>query len=183
MLLSLFPGRVMESAQVDSVVNLVASSIPELETGRVTVVDQYGRLLSSSSDGSSDGKQDESQFDYVERVENSYVTRIESLLEPMLGPGRVRVSVAAQVDFTEREETREVYDPDAVALRSEQFTSNTGAVPAPVGGVPGALSNVAPVSPQAAPQVAGQPELTQCRALDMALHLVGWSVRLHPSYV
>src|ERR1044071_8075455 len=45
--LQMKPGRRLESEQVTAIVNLVASSIPELEASQVTIVDQTGRLLSS----------------------------------------------------------------------------------------------------------------------------------------
>ncbi|MEE4185469.1 MAG: flagellar basal-body MS-ring/collar protein FliF [Gammaproteobacteria bacterium] len=146
-LLDLYPGRNLEETQVASIVHLVASSIPELESSHVTVVDQRGRLLNSP--GSSDAAALSSrEFEYVQRVQDTYAERIVNLLTPMMGPDRVRATVNADIDFTVREETREVYDPEATVIRSEQLSQDTqrdGSNAAGVSrGVPGALSNQPP---------------------------------------
>ncbi len=146
-LLQLYPGRSLAESQVAAIVHLVASSIPDLEAGRVTVVDQQGRLLNSPEDSAAMGL-NARQLDYVRRLETDYVARIESLLLPMLGPGRARATVTADIDFTQREETQELYDPETV-VRSEQVAEerSSGAFN---GGIPGALSNQPPDTPAAA---------------------------------
>ncbi len=157
-LLHLYPGRRMEQTQVASIVHLVASSIPELASSAVTVVDQHGRLLSSPEDGS-DMATTAKRLDYTRKLEENYVERIVSLLTPMLGPGSVRATVSAELDFTVREETREAYDPEGRVIRSEQLSedrrqSSSGSSSlggGVAGGVPGALSNQPPESgPEAA---------------------------------
>jgi flagellar M-ring protein FliF len=143
-LVNLYPGRDLDKPQVASIVHLVASSIPGLESNRVTVVDQQGRLLNAPGDASTLGLSTQ-QFEYAERIEQSYTDRIVNLLSPMLGPDRVRASVTADIDFTEREETRENFDPDNTAVRSEQVAEDRrtdGALAN--GGIPGALSNTPP---------------------------------------
>jgi flagellar M-ring protein FliF len=144
-LLHLYSGRSLDETQISSIVHLVASSIPDLEASRVTVVDQQGRLL-NSPDGSPELAAGGRQFDQVRRLEESYVQRIESLLTPMLGPNRVRATVTAELDFTVREETREQFDPARSVVRSEQLSEDRrgGGSPGAGGGVPGALSNQPP---------------------------------------
>jgi flagellar M-ring protein FliF len=142
-LLQLYPGRSLEQNQVSAIVHLVASSIPELEASRVTVVDQRGRLLNSPDDAK-DNALSARQLDYLRRIEDGYVERIEGLLAPMLGPGRVRATVTADVDFAEREETQEIFDPAATAVRSEQVAEDRRSGDALAGGIPGALSNQPP---------------------------------------
>ncbi len=153
-LLQLYGGRSVTDAQVSAIVHLVASSIPELEAGKVTVVDQTGRLLNSPEDSTELGLSTR-QLDYVHRVEDSYVKRVENLLIPMLGAGRVRTTVTAEVDFTQREETQELYDPETV-VRSEQVAEERARGAGLLGGIPGALSNQppAPVQSAAAPAAA-----------------------------
>lgn len=167
-LVNLYPGRELEKSQVASIVHLVASSIPGLDSTRVTVVDQQGQLLNAPGDATALGLSTQ-QFEYAERIEKSYSERITTLLSPMLGPDRVRATVTAEMDFTEREETREDYDPDTTAVRSEQVAEDRhsdGASAA--GGIPGALSNTppppvvannaanpAPAAPPAPPAAAG----------------------------
>ncbi len=144
-LLDLLPGRMLEPEQVAAIVHMVASSIPELAPERVTVVDQSGRLLTRDP-ANSDAELAAEQFSQTRRVETSYVERIERLLAPMTGPGRVSAQVAVDMDFAITEEARETFAPDT-RLRSEQVaeavTENRTA-----GGVPGATSNQ---PPQAAP--------------------------------
>jgi len=141
--LYLFAGRTLEKSQVMSVVHLVASSIPNLESGNITVVDQNGKLL-SSPDEDSDFLRGSQQLEQVRQIENTYVHRIEDLLTPMFGMNRVRATVTAKVDFTVREETKELFDRDNASVRSEQVAENRQMGPAVNGGIPGALSNQPP---------------------------------------
>ena len=141
-LLQLYAGRSLTEAQVAAIVHLVGSSIPDLEPSQVTVVDQSGKLLSSPDDASELGLSAR-QLDYVRKVEDSYVARIENLLIPMLGEGRVRTTVTTELDFTQREETQELYDPETI-VRSEQVSEDRNSAAGLNGGIPGALSNQPP---------------------------------------
>lgn len=137
-------GRRLESEQVTAIVNLVASSIPELDPKDVTVVDQSGRLLSQPVDDT-DIAAREKQFEFARRLETEYQQRIEALLEPVVGEGRVRAQVVASVDMSVIEEAREQYRPDSQIVRSEQLAEESSRSGSGAGGVPGALSNQPPV--------------------------------------
>lgn len=138
------PGRRLESEQVTAIVNLVASSIPELEAEQVTVVDQSGRLLSSPQNEDALGALPTKQFEFARRLEEDYVQRIEQLLTPLVGAGRVRAQVAVDVEMGVTEEAREQYTPDSAVVRSENLSEqNSGSGSGPQG-VPGALSNQPP---------------------------------------
>ena len=142
-------GRTIEDEQVDAVVNLVAASIPYLETSQVAVVDQWGRLLSSGEEGV-DGASRE-HYDYARRLERLYSERIESVLAPMIGADRVRAIVTAEVDFSQSERTEEAFAPDPAQLRSEQTERQFSEDPAAVG-IPGALTNQPPEEGFIAPE-------------------------------
>ena len=143
-LLQLYGGRVLESDQASAIVHLVASSVPNLVTSDVTLIDQHGRLL-SAGDEQAAGAQAASQFKFSRRLEETYKKRIEDLLTPLVGAGRVRAEVVADVDFTYTEETRESFDPARAVVRSEQISEDqTSGLSSLVGGVPGALSNQPP---------------------------------------
>src|SRR5690606_41029662 len=116
-MLRLFPGRRLERGQVEAVVHLVASSVPDLDPQNVTVVDQYGSLL-TSPDGDAPVALTRTQFEYRQAIEQRYAQRIVELLEPTVGAGRVRATVAADLDFTVTEQTRESFDPETT-IRSE----------------------------------------------------------------
>jgi len=152
------PGRRLAQEQVQAIINLVASSIPELEPGQVTVVDQQGRLL-STPDGHDEFSLREQQFDMAHRLEDDYRQRVEALLEPLVGAGRVRAQVVAQMDMSTTEEAREQYRPDSQIVRSEQSSEQVNHDGGAAGGVPGALSNQPPPAgiagtPPAAPAAA-----------------------------
>ncbi len=137
------PGRRLEEGQVQAIVNLVASSVPEMEASQVTVVDQQGRLL-SSPEGHDEFALREQQFDMVHRLEEDYTQRIEALLTPMMGASRVRAQVVAQMDMSVSEEAHEQYRPDSQIVRSEQISEQNSRDGAGGGGVPGALTNQPP---------------------------------------
>jgi len=138
-LLELYSGRSLQPHQIAAIANLVASSVPEMESSQVTVVDQQGRLLNEPGDDS-EMAMNAGQFEYLRRVEQSYVDRIETLLRPITGPGRVSAQVAVDMDFTSSEATREAYEPDREAIRSEQVVEDRSGE-AGEAGVPGAASN------------------------------------------
>ncbi|WP_333984268.1 flagellar basal-body MS-ring/collar protein FliF [Ectopseudomonas khazarica] len=151
-LVELYPGRALEPSQVMAIVNLVATSVPELDKGQVTVVDQKGNLLSDQQELSEltmAGK----QFDYTRRMETLFTQRVHNILQPVLGTGRYKAEVSADVDFSAVESTSEMFNPDQPALRSEQQVNEQRQSSLPPQGVPGALSNQPP-GPAAAPQQA-----------------------------
>ncbi|MBB1075441.1 flagellar M-ring protein FliF [Rhodoferax sp. 4810] len=139
--------RKLATQQVAAIVHLVSSSVPGLKPENVTVVDQSGRLLTADKDQVKEALADShEQLDYTRRVEASYVERVQALLVPIFGAERVRVQVSAEIDFSRVERTQETYDPDRIAIRSEQIneeerTGNEGTSPM---GVPGALTNQPP---------------------------------------
>lgn len=151
--LRLHNGRKLEEAQIDAIVHLVASSIPELETGRVTLVDQKGRLLSGDAE-SGELKLSATQFEHTRRIEEHFRDRIERLLAPIVGRDKVRAQVTADIDFTVTEQTQERYNPDQPALRSEQVNEEQ-LRNAAAGGVPGALTNQPPAAGNAPQDAAG----------------------------
>jgi flagellar M-ring protein FliF len=153
--LELYAGRALSSEQSSAIVNLVASSIPEMKPEDVTVVDQKGRLL-SMQDEDTDLAIASKQFEYTRKLEDTLTRRIYSILEPIVGGENFKAEVSADVDFTTREQTEEQYNPDLPALRSEQVLDEkkTGGVE---GGIPGALSNQPP-GEVSVPEIAGNGE-------------------------
>jgi flagellar M-ring protein FliF len=143
-------GKRLEQEQIQSIINLVASSIPELDASHVTVVDQQGRLLSAPQTNT-ELAQRERQFELTRRLEEDYAQRIEALLTPFVGPGRVRAQVVAQVDTSVTEEAREQYKPDSQIVRSEQTSESASRDGSGPQGVPGSLSNQPPTPGTALP--------------------------------
>lgn len=139
-LLELHAGRRLEPGQVAAIVNLVASSVPDMERSQISVIDQQGTLLSADRSGGDDGAADGADRQ-VQRLEDRLARRVEDLLSPMVGMGRVRAQVAVDMDFTSSQETQELYDPDNPVLRSEQSTEEIRSIFDPAVGVPGAVAN------------------------------------------
>ena len=152
--LELRSGALLEGNQVDAIVHLVSSSIPDLAPERVTVVDQSGRLLSRNGADSA-SELSAAQFEQVRRQETSYNQRIRELLEPLTGPGRVNAEVTVDMDFAVTEEARELFNGEPAKLRSEQVSENSSAGEGPQG-IPGATSNTPPGA-VAAQQADGTP--------------------------
>ena len=153
-LLNLHPGRSLDQHQVNAIVHMVASSIPNLLARNVTVVDQSGNLL-SGSDKPLDAKGlDPSQIKYVQELQKNIVQRVESIISPIVGRNNVRAEATAEVDFSHSEQAAETYKPNQTpnqpSVRSQQSSEKQTLANAGSGGVPGALSNQPPV-PATAP--------------------------------
>lgn len=142
--LQMKPGRRLESEQVTAIVNLVASSIPELEAQQVTVVDQQGRLLSSPEGANTEVAEREKQMEIARELEDRYTQRVQQLLAPLVGSDRVRAQVVADVEMSTTEEAREQYRPESQIVRSEQTSEESSRNGSGPQGVPGALTNQPP---------------------------------------
>ena len=135
-------GRSLNGQQVEAIVNLVSSSVPNLGKNKVSIIDQAGRLLSNSIEDPA-STASELQFQYRMRIENIYRTRVERLLTPIVGPGNVSSQVNIEIDFTSLEVTEDRVLPNDTVLLSQQ-TSRDEEVMGKSGGIPGAISNQPP---------------------------------------
>lgn len=138
----LYAGRRLEPTQVDAIVHMVAASIPMMGPDQVTVIDQFGRLLTADKDN--DMSLTNKQFEYTRKLENNYTDRIINLLQPIIGEGKVNAQVSASLDFSSVESTREAYDPERSVVRSEQISEQETRDLTQALGIPGALSNQPP---------------------------------------
>ena len=152
-MLNVFAGRALDSAQIAGITHLVSSSVPHLPASNVTVIDQSGALLSQLKNKLTEAGLDATQVKYVRDIEGSIIKRIEDILKPMLGSENYKVQVAADIDFSQSEQTAESYrpnnTPETTAIRSRQ-TNESASINQSAGGVPGALTNQPPV-PATAP--------------------------------
>ncbi|WP_207062428.1 flagellar basal-body MS-ring/collar protein FliF [Motiliproteus sp. SC1-56] len=139
----LYAGRSLDKIQVASIANLVASSISELDVSDVTVVDQKGRLL-NNKEVDEDVTMAAKQLDYTRKVEERLASRVRGILEPVVGAGRFKAEVSADIDFTAVEQTDELFNPDLPSLRSEKVLEENRIGPTGASGVPGALANQPP---------------------------------------
>ena len=146
-MLRLASGRTLTDAQVSAIVHLVASSVPELSPDQISLVDQNGRLLSNNDGNAADDR----QLAVQSKIEDRYRQSVITLLTPILGDGKFSTEVRAELNFAERQATRETFPQDEARLRTEQGTWASDPRGQGAGGeasgVPGALSNQAPVNP------------------------------------
>ncbi|PVY56962.1 MULTISPECIES: flagellar basal-body MS-ring/collar protein FliF [unclassified Simplicispira] len=153
-LVSLYPGRFLDRAQLAGIVHLVASSVSELAPSAVSVLDDTGKLLSQSPDGGASNGVDAQQLQYVQQIEQQYTRRIMDILEPVVGRDNVKAQVTAELDFSQTESTSEQYrpnqTPDTAAIRSQQVLENNETASSQAAGVAGAVANQPP-APSAAP--------------------------------
>ena len=147
-LLNVLPGRHLDANQVSAVVHLVASSVPNLPTANVTVVDQNGNLLSDTTKKPGAKNLDPAQLKYVDEMQQNIARRVESIIVPIVGAGNVRAEASVEVDFSTTEQAAEIYKPNQnttdVAVRSMQSNESQVVDGAGATGVPGALSNQPP---------------------------------------
>ena len=145
--LDVYSGLELKKQTIAAIVNLVASSIPNLSASRVTLVDQDGQLLNEGG-GQTLFTETERFSDYRQNLEHQYSQKIQDILTPLLGYGRVRAKVSADLDFTRYEETQESFNPELPALRSVQTMEEKRNASSDAVGVPGTLSNTPQPNPQ-----------------------------------
>lgn len=178
--LKLYNGRTLDESQINAIVYLVSGSVAKLSADNVTIVDQNGRLLTSSNSSSS--KTNTQNLKIVEELENRLQRNVENILAPVVGNGNVRAQVTVDMDFAVMEVTSELYGPNqppdnTPAVRSRQISQSNQSEALDAGGVPGALSNqptplaTAPINPanpatQANQQAVGTPPGAQTNTAD-----------------
>jgi flagellar M-ring protein FliF len=143
--IKLATGRALGSGQVQSIVHLVSASVAFMPAENVTVVDQYGNLLSAPKQDTEIGLTAQ-QLDHKSRVEKQLRERIMNLLLPIVGAGNVNSEINVNMDFTRTEQTRELFDPQQQAIRSQQDSLQESAE-GRARGVPGATANQPPPTP------------------------------------
>lgn len=160
-MLSLYPGRTLEASQIAGIQNLVAASVPSLAASSVTLIDQSGAMLSQLKSKLTEAGLDATQIKYVQELEANAIKRVEDILMPLLGKGNAHVQIAADVDFSQSEQTAETHRPNTtppdIAIRSQQTSESANGSPS-AQGIPGALTNQPPVpatAPLTTPAVPG----------------------------
>jgi flagellar M-ring protein FliF len=140
-LLKLKPGSELDKKQIKGITNFVASGVEGLKPENVTIIDEFGNLLSARPEEGDDFGADATRLQYIREIERGYVQRIESMLAKVLGPGKVVARVTADLDFSSSEREEESYDPGSRVIRSERSIEE-GSGSEQRGGVPGVVSNL-----------------------------------------
>jgi flagellar M-ring protein FliF len=119
-MLKVTPGQELTSRQIQSIVNLVSTSVEGLTRDRITVADTSGRVLYEPRGEESLEGLSSVQLEHKAGVERRLQQAIEQMLVPVLGSGKVIARVNADLDFSRRTIRKEFYDPDSAVVRSEQ---------------------------------------------------------------
>jgi flagellar M-ring protein FliF len=153
------PGRTISSANVQAIIQLVASSVPYLAPENVSVVDNFGSLMNDMLTEAPLGLTAQ-QLTHKQQMEDLYRTRLIQLLAPIVGETNVTAQVSMSLDFTQTEVTTEDFDSQdkGPKTRSELFVEDRNTFRDAIG-IPGALSNTppAPTNPQATTQTNADP--------------------------
>jgi len=142
----------LSAGEIRAIQHLVASSVEGMSANRVSIVDDTGRLLAAGDENSSDGLVSSDIEDRTSSVETRLKTRLEDLLNNVVGPGRARVQVAVELDLNRQTRTQESYDPNGQVVRSTQTkdaSSQSGSADNGVsvsGNLPNAGTSTAPAS-------------------------------------
>ena len=142
-ILGLRGGAQLLPAHVMAVCNMVASAVEGLVPEAVSVVDTRGNLLNRPRKSAGDDGLgvSEANLEYRQQVEKDLLAKIQSTLEPLLGPERFRAAVSAECDFSSGEQSEETFDPSRSVMVSSQKTEDL-APSSQSGGVPGTASNL-----------------------------------------
>ena len=153
------PGRTISSANVQAIIQLVASSVPYLAPENVSVVDNFGSLMNDMLTEAPLGLTAQ-QLTHKQQMEDLYRTRLIQLLAPIVGETNVTAQVSMSLDFTQTEVTNEEFDGQdkGPKTRSELFVEDRNTFRDAIG-IPGSLSNTppAPTNPQATTQTNADP--------------------------
>jgi flagellar M-ring protein FliF len=150
-LIKIRPGASLPETAIPAITHLISSAVEGLAPESVSVLDMRGNLLNrakhagSSSDDSSDAA-----LEYRHKVEQDLTSKLDATLEPLVGAGRYRASVAAETDLTSGEQSEESFDPTRSAMVSSQTSEDTSTPTRAIAGIPGTASNL----PDAAPKPA-----------------------------
>lgn len=139
-LLNLYPGRTLDPSQIAGIQRSGCRQRTNLSLSGVTLIDQTGAMLSQLKSPLMDAGLDPTQIKYVREIEASAIKRVGDILAPIVGQGNARVQVAADIDFSQSEQTAETHRPNTtppdVAIRSQQTSESASATPS-AQGIPG----------------------------------------------
>ncbi len=171
-------GRELSRERTEAIVALVSSAVEGLDPQDVSVMDTRGRILSAPARvGLNDAGAFNSHLEARRKLEAEMAARIVSLIEPVAGTGRVRADVAADVDFSQIEQTEEKYDPRSAVIRSQQTSQEVrNTTGAQSGNIVGARAND-PTAQPTPTATAAQPTVGEQRTMTATNYEIDRLVR------
>ncbi|MDR1857003.1 MAG: flagellar M-ring protein FliF [Desulfovibrio sp.] len=113
------PNDKPDQKEINAILNMTLMAVEGLDKAHISITDNGGKVLyqPEQDDLASAGR---TQLEYRLQFQRNYERRIEEMLQPLFGPGRVIARVNADMDYSQKTVRREVYDPEKTAVRSEQ---------------------------------------------------------------
>jgi flagellar M-ring protein FliF len=108
----------LKPKEVNGVVNLIAMAVEGLDPKRITITDMQGRPLYIPEEDTGVSMSN-TQLEFKQNMERQMEMRLQELLTPVVGPGKVIARVNADLDFSQKTIRKETYDPDGSVVRSE----------------------------------------------------------------
>lgn len=142
-------NRALRDSEVQGVVHLVSASIEGMDPEHVTILDSRGKILSKGGSSDPTARMTSAMQETQRTYEKSVEERIQSLLDPIVGGGKSVARVTASFDFKQVERVEEKFDPESIAVRSEQRTEEKGSSTTNSVGVPGVQTNLGRTTPGA----------------------------------
>jgi flagellar M-ring protein FliF len=133
-------GSSLPASRVNGIVNLVAFAVEGLQPDNVTVVDVNGNLLSTAHNGEEQAL-DEAQLSLRRKLEKEMTQKVVSILEPLVGVGKVGVTASVLLDYSESQQTEEIFDPNGTVVLSSQKSEERAGDSTQAAGVPGVNAN------------------------------------------
>ncbi len=137
----LHQGKELSAEQIRGIQYLVANAVENMDSQKVTVLDDRGKMLTRHSDGTTAGSNE--ILDLKQKIEKELEARVESLLSKIVGQAKVIAKVNATLNHKITSSVEESVDPEKTAIRSQQSEEESldGARTNPAG-VPGSRSNL-----------------------------------------
>jgi flagellar M-ring protein FliF len=133
--LKLRGGVALSKEQIAAIQNLIAAAVPQLQTNKISIIDDKGNLLARPVEGDGTSATSSTQEELRLNYEQTQARKIEDLLAQSIGFGRVRAQVSAEMDFDRITTQSEIFDPESQVVRSQQNSTEESTNNASGGGV------------------------------------------------
>jgi flagellar M-ring protein FliF len=167
-------GSELSKSSIAGIRGLVAGAVPGLHTYNVSIVDDEGKLLSQSI-GAGDAGRAEIESGVREQLEKEMVAKVISILEPVVGKGKVSANSSIELDFNSTEQTEEMYNPSPQTILSQQKSEERSGGASGASGVPGTQSNIGSSgaqNPVSIPERLRQSEVTNYEVSKTVRHTI-----------
>ncbi len=118
------PNQKPDQKEINAILNMMVMAVEGLDKNHVSITDNGGKVLYEPQEDNLTGISS-TQLEHRQQVQNSLEKRIEEMLQPIFGPGRVIAKVNADIDFSQKTIRREIFDPEKTVVRSEQRSEET----------------------------------------------------------